>query len=273
MLDATVIQQFLDKHQHTIAVSDDACLKEAVTLLNQLQRSTGGANATLEQEIEKVCRGIGHNFNGILANIRGTTEITQLKMPDLPETAKQALDTILTLSDRGEYSTEQIRLYGKAFGIEQQSMSLGKELPRLINDVKMGLDINVPVSVSENGDFSVLTHIEMLESCFRIVMKNAKLALLNCDTPKIDVSLSASQVLPDAYCLTITDNGIGMSEDILAKATLPFFTTRKAADGIGLGLTIVQNFIHHQGGKLMIDSKPNHGTKVEMHFPVKPDIS
>ena len=55
----------------------------------------------------------------------------------------------------------------------------------------------------------------------------------------------------DYVCLSVTDNGEGMDESTLARASEPFFTTKGVGKGTGLGLSMVQGLMEQLGGRLV----------------------
>jgi len=67
-------------------------------------------------------------------------------------------------------------------------------------------------------------------------------------------------------CLTVEDEGPGMSGETRRRALEPFFTTKGEA-GTGLGLAQVYGFLQQIGGSLEIDSAPGKGTRVHLGFP------
>src|SRR6185437_9995325 len=67
--------------------------------------------------------------------------------------------------------------------------------------------------------------------------------------------------------LTVSDNGIGIPEDLLAKVFDPFFTTKPVDKGTGLGLSQVYGFVHQSGGSMSIESKVGQGTRVTLFLP------
>jgi CheY-like chemotaxis protein len=67
--------------------------------------------------------------------------------------------------------------------------------------------------------------------------------------------------------LSVTDHGIGMSADVRQRAIQPFFTTKPAGQGSGLGLSMVYGFVRQSGGHLQIASAPTQGTTVTLYFP------
>ncbi|HEY9011125.1 MAG TPA: ATP-binding protein [Devosia sp.] len=68
--------------------------------------------------------------------------------------------------------------------------------------------------------------------------------------------------------IVVRDTGIGMTPEILARATEPYFTTKAAASGHGVGLSGVKSFIESIGGRLSIASQPYAGTSVTLRLPV-----
>jgi CheY-like chemotaxis protein len=69
-------------------------------------------------------------------------------------------------------------------------------------------------------------------------------------------------------CLSLTDNGAGMDEETLARATEPFFTTKGIGKGTGLGLSMVDGVMAQCGGKLVVRSLVGIGTTIELWLPV-----
>ena len=67
--------------------------------------------------------------------------------------------------------------------------------------------------------------------------------------------------------LQVRDTGTGMPKDVLARALEPFFTTKEASRGTGLGLSTTYGFIRQSGGDLMIDSEVGKGTTVKIFLP------
>ena len=67
--------------------------------------------------------------------------------------------------------------------------------------------------------------------------------------------------------ITVSDEGMGMSQDVLARIFDPYFTTKEPGKGTGLGLDQVRRFIAQSRGALRVDSAPEAGTTVSMFFP------
>jgi signal transduction histidine kinase len=68
--------------------------------------------------------------------------------------------------------------------------------------------------------------------------------------------------------ISVTDNGTGMTPDVLERAINPFFTTKPIGQGIGLGLSTVHGFAQQSGGTTTLHSAPGTGTEVRVLIPV-----
>ena len=74
----------------------------------------------------------------------------------------------------------------------------------------------------------------------------------------------------DYVRVTVQDTGVGMSEEVLARAFEPFFSTKAEEQGTGLGLAIVYASVRRSGGFIDVSSTIGHGTIFTLWFPRRP---
>jgi len=74
----------------------------------------------------------------------------------------------------------------------------------------------------------------------------------------------------DGVQVSVTDNGCGMSPEVLAKAFDESFTTKAAGGGRGIGLFVCKSLIEEGGGRIVLHSSPGEGTTVDLFLPLRP---
>lgn len=72
----------------------------------------------------------------------------------------------------------------------------------------------------------------------------------------------------DWASVTVTDDGVGMSEEVRARLLEPFFTTKAVGEGTGLGLPITASILEDHGGFMSVDSEPGKGSTFRLHVPL-----
>ena len=232
------------------------------------------------QKMEVVGRlagGIAHDFNNILTGVLGFTDIL---LETTPETSMQRADLceIRRLGTRAAELTRQLLAFSRRQPLVMETLDLNvlventtKMLARLL-----GEDIELcRVLASDIG--WIKADAGQLEQVILNLALNARDALprggkLTLETANVDLGLRESRqhrdVTPGAYVmLVITDNGIGMAEDVLAHIFEPFFSTKGLGKGTGLGLATVYGIIEQHGGSIEVSSEPEKGTSFTVFLP------
>jgi two-component system, NtrC family, sensor kinase len=78
----------------------------------------------------------------------------------------------------------------------------------------------------------------------------------------------SARVEGERALVTVEDNGKGMSAAVLEKIFQPFFSTRVAQGGTGLGLSVTRNIVRQHGGKIGVDSEPGRGARFVVELPL-----
>ncbi len=148
----------------------------------------------------------------------------------------------------GDFVRQRVRGAGRRFADSQVELRF---------DLERGLS-----APTANGD--------QLERVIENLVCNAYQALDGKGTIRVSVRRAeADDELPVSAEICIQDDGPGMDEATLERATLPFFTTRGA--GTGLGLALCDRLVREQGGELRLRSRPGEGTVASVRLPCGPE--
>jgi len=110
-------------------------------------------------------------------------------------------------------------------------------------------------------------HAGQLQQVLVNLLDNARFAMTQ--RPDIEPTLTLrSFVLADEVVLEVTDNGIGMSEEVRRRLFEPFFTTKDSAHGTGLGLAIAHGIIRQHHGRIVVRSQPGQGSTLSLQLPI-----
>jgi CheY-like chemotaxis protein len=95
---------------------------------------------------------------------------------------------------------------------------------------------------------------------------------LTIATHNIHIDREARQLMPGAIpgaytVLSVSDNGVGMSQQVQSRIFEPFFTTKAMGKGTGLGLSMVYGIVKQSGGYISVDSELYRGTRFQILFP------
>jgi signal transduction histidine kinase len=214
------------------------------------------------EALGKVSGEVAHDFGNILSSISGNLHL--LETADA-EDARHLHTRLRSALDLGISLTERLLAFARKQHLEPQVTDIGV----LIEGMADLLEIAVPSSVSMEFEIPpnpVLARVDpgQLESAVLNLCVNAGQAI--GETGHIRVCVTDD----DGAQLAIHDDGCGMSPEVLRHATEPFYSNRNDGSGTGLGLSMVDGFVHQSGGQLSLRSRtepPQQGTIVTLKFP------
>ena len=217
------------------------------------------------QKIEAIGRltgGVAHDFNNLLAAVIGNLELLQRKVEaDAPY--RRFIDNALEAANRGAKVTGQLLAFSRTQRLRLEPLEIDATLRRSEPLLRQALGPGVDLDLDLGADTAwANTDATQLELAALNLIVNAREAL-----PGGGVVRLRTLALPDRVVLEVVDTGVGMTPDVLARATEPFFTTRTGS-GTGLGLAQVHGFARQCGGDCEIESAPGEGTRVRVSLPL-----
>ncbi|MDB5595886.1 MAG: sensor protein [Hyphomicrobiales bacterium] len=227
------------------------------------------------EAVGQLTGGIAHDFNNLLAVVLGNLTMAKKRLPSDPK-LKQLIDNSIQAADRGATLTRRMLAFARRQTLEPVSVDvidLVRELSELLQrsiGPAILITTQFPLRIA-----AALSDPNQLELALLNLVVNARDAMPEGGTITISAAEreigedTTRQLLPGRYvCLSVTDNGVGMDEQTLAKATEPFFTTKGVGKGTGLGLSMIHGFTQQSGGSLVLRSAVGRGTTAEIWLPV-----
>jgi PAS domain S-box-containing protein len=248
------------------------------------ERRAADERARQAQKMESIGQltgGVAHDFNNLLTIIIGNLETLQrnLNATQLApvELLKRSADNAMRGSRRAESLTQRLLAFSRQTPLAPKPIDIGHLVGGLSDLLRRTLGERVTVeTVLAGGLWRASVDPNQLEVAIINLAVNARDAMpeggkLTIETANVylDDNYAANQVevAPGQYVMiAITDSGVGMPPEVLAKAFDPFFTTKDVGHGTGLGLSQVYGFAKQSGGHVKIYSELGDGTTIKLYF-------
>ena len=233
------------------------------------------------QKMEAVGRlsgGVAHDFNNLLSVIIGYAEDLECRLDPADRLRKEA-EQIRKAGQRAASLTRQLLAFSRqqvmqphVLDLNSVVTDLARMLRRLIgSDIELALDLNPQAG-------RVFADQGQIEQVVMNLVINARDAMpeggrLTVATRNVELRDTDADDVPGAepgwyVQLTVTDTGIGMDAQTLARIFEPFFTTKEQGKGTGLGLATVAGIIKQSGGHVAASSEPGKGASFCVLLPL-----
>ena len=241
----------------------------------QLDRARNALFQSQKMEaIGQLTGGVAHDFNNLLMAILGSLEIVSQRLPHDPRITP-FLDNAVRGAQRGAALTQRMLAFARRQELETGPVDVGETVASMsgIFDRVLGPGVLVTSRMPPTLP-PALTDRAQLESALLNLAVNARDAMpaggsIVISAEETVVEKGEGTLKPGRYVvLAIKDEGEGMDEETLARATEPFFTTKGVGKGTGLGLSMVHGLAEQTGGRFVLTSKPQEGTTAELWLPV-----
>lgn len=219
--------------------------------------------------------GIAHDFNNLLTIMSGNLQLLESEYEGTSE-SRELIDSALRSVTRGAELTAKLLSFARRQRLVPQAVDLKALLHDLNQMLRRTLSDAIRLRiVCPDGLPSAHADPAQLDTALVNLALNARDAMPRGGEITIEVNRMAggsshsTDMPPGDYLLvTVSDTGRGMSQSTLDHAMEPFFTTKEAGSGSGLGLSMVHGFAKQSGGDLWIDSALGYGTQVHLCLPV-----
>ena len=227
------------------------------------------------ESLGQLTGGVAHDFNNLLMAVLGNLELLQKMLADNPR-AKRLIEGAIQGAERGASLTKRMLAFARRQELKPETVDVPELVGSMVEMLRRSLGPTIRIVTDFAGEIPAT----------RVDRNQLELALLN-------LALNARDAMPQGGELTISarhavvgagqviglrpgnyivvaerDTGLGMDEETLRRAAEPFFTTKGAGRGTGLGLSMVEGLVGQSGGAMRIFSQVGVGTTVELWLPV-----
>lgn len=257
-----------------------AALREALaeskargTRLENEMRERERAQAQLieAQKLEatgRLASGVAHDFDNILALMSAFSAERHRVDPSANARTREqalvdALEGVEAASRRGMSLTRQLLTFARPQPAQIETVDVGAALDALTPMLRQtfGPDVRLQVTHAP-GPLPIRIDRHQFDLMLLNIASNARDALP--DGGRFEVSASA---VDGAIELRLRDDGTGMPEAVRRRIFEPFFSTKPAGSGTGLGLAVAHSLVASAGGSIEVDSVPGTGTTFRIRLP------
>jgi PAS domain S-box-containing protein len=220
-------------------------------------------------EVGTLAAGMAHEIGTPMNVILGRAEQLMRRAED--EATRKGLATIAAQVERITKIMNQLLTFARRKPSERRPVNLGQTIEDCLEVLQERIRRG---RITVESNYETLLHPvhvqadpDQMSQVFLNLLINAIHAMSAAGTLRITLQRTNSHVKA-----TVADTGHGIPGEDMPKIFTPFFTTKEAGEGTGLGLTVVHNIVQEHGGSITVESEPGRGTAFTITLPVAKSI-
>jgi PAS domain S-box-containing protein len=230
------------------------------------------------EAVGRLAGGVAHDFNNLLTVISGYTDILLQTASD--DDTLDALMEVSKAAHRGANLTRQLLTFSRQQVIEPRVVNLNdviadteRMLQRLVGeDIEHVTRLDETIGLVQVDPGQIEQVLVNLVVNARDAMRPGGGGTLTVETSNETVvdrpAFDGTPIRPGDYVvMAVADTGVGMEPDVRARMFEPFFSTKAAGTGTGLGLAVVFGVVKQSGGFIGVETTPGRGSIVKSYFP------
>ncbi|NOY45802.1 MAG: PAS domain S-box protein [Deltaproteobacteria bacterium] len=219
--------------------------------------------------VGQLATGIAHDFNNLLLAITGYAELASQEK-GLSERARSRLNDLVRVGFRAADLVRQVLDFSRGTGSEKVPLNLVPLVKETAKMLERTLPDEIRVVVLLDGtDVRVVGSAVEIQQVLMNLAVNARDAMPDGGTLTLSLRTLPSNQGPGWAEIAVSDTGVGIPAEIRERVFEPFFSTKEAGQGTGLGLAQVAGIVNQHGGRVELESEPGRGTTVRVFLPLR----
>ncbi len=240
------------------------------------EREAAEAQLRQAQKMEAVGQltgGIAHDFNNMLAVVVGGLELAQRWLPEAPEKAERHLVNALDGANRAADLTRRLLTFARSEPARPEITVVNECIASFAELIERTIGDRIALTLDLQAEgLACWLDRQQFENALLNLAVNARDAMDGHGSLTIR-TIDDGEQKAAALAVQVIDTGCGMAPDVLNRVFDPFYTTKPAGQGTGLGMSQVFAFCRQSGGEVQISSEEGEGTSVAMLLPIaKPEV-
>ena len=269
---------FLDGAPVRLTSIRDITLQKNAEKENEELRSQLFESQKMEA-IGTLAGGIAHDFNNILTAIMGYTELA-LHSTLSQEKQQSYLEKVYQAGNRARDLVQQILTFSRHSEQTLVDLQVGPIIKETVKFLRASIPATIEIRSKIQGELGLVKadptqlHQVLMNLCTNAshaMRKGGGVLGIEVTEEQIDQAFPGlgHEMPPGKYIrLVVSDTGVGIPPDVLERIFEPYFTTKPAGEGTGLGLAVVHGIVKKMGGSLRVSSKVGVGATFEVYFPI-----
>lgn len=259
------------------------CVARDITEQRRQQEALDKAEEALRQAqkmeaVGQLTGGLAHDFNNLLTGISGALELLQIRISQgRYKDVDRYISTAQGAANRAAALTHRLLAFSRRQTLDPKATEVNQLIAGMNDLITNTIGPGIELSIAVAPDIWItLVDPNQLENALLNLCINARDAMPDGGQLKIETAncildtaeaFSLEMKSGEYVRLSVSDTGVGMSEEVAKRAFEPFYTTKPLGQGTGLGLSMIYGFAKQSGGQIQISSTPGQGTTIHLFLP------
>jgi PAS domain S-box-containing protein len=230
------------------------------------------------EAVGQLTGGLAHDFNNLLQGIVGALDRAQHRIQQgRASEADRFIGAAIESANRAASLTHRLLAFSRRQTLDPKPTDANKLVAGMEELINRTVGPNIAVEVvGAAGLWLTMVDAPQLESAIlnlainaRDAMPNGGKLIIETANKWLDERAARERDVPAGQYVSVcvTDTGVGMPPDVVARAFDPFFTTKPLGQGTGLGLSMIYGFVRQSGGQVRIYTEEGKGTTMCLYLP------